>query len=55
MHKRLYKFLDSMDAFYPLQFAFRERQSTKHALISMTETIRNIIEMETMGVEYLLT
>ena len=30
-----------MNAFYPLQFGFRERHSTNHALISMTETIIN--------------
>ena len=38
MYKRLYKFLDKMDAFYSLQFGFREKHSTNHALISMTET-----------------
>ena len=37
MHRRLYKFLDSMDAFYSLHFGFRERHSTNHALISMTD------------------
>ena len=49
MHRRLYKFLDSMDAFYPLQFGFRERHSTNHALISMTETIRNTIDNGNYG------
>ena len=44
MHRRLCKFLDSMDAFYSHQFGFRERHSTNHALISMTETIRNTID-----------
>ena len=49
MHRRLYKFLDSMDAFYSLQFGFRERHSTNHALISMTETIRNTIDNGNYG------
>ena len=48
-HRRLYKFLDSIDAFYPLQFEFRERHSTNHALISMTETIKNAIDNENYG------
>ena len=48
MH-RLYKFLDSMDVFYPLQFGFRERPSTNHALISTTETIRNTIDNGNYG------
>ena len=49
MHRRLYKLLDSMDAFYPLQFGFRERHSTYHALISMTETIINTIDNGNYG------
>ena len=49
MHRRLYKFLDCMDDFYPLQFGFRERHSTNHALISMTETIRNTIDNGNYG------
>ena len=49
MHRRLYNFLDSMDAFYPLQFGFIERHSTNHALISMTETIRNTIDNGNYG------
>ena len=38
-----------MDAFYSLQFGFRERHSTNHALISMTETIRNTIDNGNYG------
>ena len=33
-----------MGPFYLLQLGFRERHSTNHALISMTETIRNTID-----------
>ena len=49
MHRRLYKFLDSMNAFYPLQLGFREKHHANHALISMTETIRNTIDNENHG------
>ena len=44
MYQRLYGFLDNFDIFYPLQFGFREKHSTNHALISMSEAIRNIID-----------
>ena len=37
MHKRLYEFLDKIDAFHSLQFGFRGKHSTNHALISMTK------------------
>ena len=38
-----------MDAFCPLQSGLRERPSTNHALISMTETIRNTIDNGNYG------
>ena len=44
MYKRLYEFLDKVDAFYSLQFGFREKHSTNHALISMTETIQSTLD-----------
>ena len=44
MYKRLYEFLDKMDAFYSLQFGFREKHSTNHALTGMTETIRSTLD-----------
>ena len=34
MYKRLYQFLDSFEILYPLQFGFREKHSTSHALVS---------------------
>ena len=49
MHKRLYEFLDKMNIFYSLQFGFREKHSTNHALISMTESIRNTIDNGKFG------
>ena len=44
MFKRLYEYLDNLNTFYPLQFGFREKHSTNHALISMTESIKSTID-----------
>ena len=49
IHRRLYDFLDKLNIFYPLQFGFREKHSTNHALISMTEAIRNTIDNQKYG------
>ena len=49
MFKRLYEYLDNLNTFYPLQFGFRERHSTNHALISMTESIKNTIDSGSYG------
>ena len=40
MHKRLCKFLYAYKILYPLQFGFREKHSTIHALLSLTESIK---------------
>ena len=39
MHKRIYSFLEKFQLLYNLQFGFRTKYSTSHALIHMTETI----------------
>ena len=44
MYQRLYGFLNNFDIFNPLQFGFRGKHSTNHALISMTEAIRNTVD-----------
>ena len=49
MFKRLYEYLDSLNTFYHMQFGFRERHSTNHALISMTESIKNTIDNGSYG------
>ena len=46
---RLYAYLEKLNFLYPLQFGFREKHSTSHALISMTEKIRNIIDCGNYG------
>ncbi len=44
MHTRLYEFLDKSDSFYELQFGFRKKYSTNHALLSIIEGIRKTLD-----------
>ena len=41
VHDRLYMFLEQNNALYDFQFGFRNNHSTNHALIEITEQIRN--------------
>ena len=41
---RVYKFLDKYDCLYELQFGFRAKHSTDHALINISEQIRQILD-----------
>ena len=49
MFKRLYGYLESCNILYPLQFGFRQKCSTNHALIQITESIRNSIDNNEFG------
>ena len=49
MYKRLYTFLDNKNIIYDLQFGFRQRYSTSHALINTTENIRKALEDGNIG------
>ena len=49
MYERLYKFLNSFEILYTLQFGFRESHSTSHALLSLTETIKKSIDNGKFG------
>ena len=49
MYERLYKFLNSFETLYTLQFGFRESCSTSHALLSLTETIKKSIDNGKFG------
>ena len=40
MYNRVYKFLEKNSLIYSLQFGFRQKHSTSHALIHLTEKIR---------------
>ena len=44
MFKRLYSFLELHNCIYELQFGFREKHSTNHALLSMTQQIKDEID-----------
>ena len=44
MYKRLYNFLSLHNCFFELQFGFRNKHSTSHALISLTEKIREALD-----------
>ena len=44
VHKRIYKFLENYQCIYSLQFGFRKKHSTNHALIDITETIRQALD-----------
>ena len=49
MHTRLYKFLDESNSFYELQFGFRKKYSTNHALLSIVEGIRKTLDNTTFS------
>ena len=44
MFNRLYTFLEDNKQIYKLQFGFRQRHSVNHALVQITESIRNILD-----------
>ena len=44
MFNRLYSFLESNKCIYDLQFGFRQKHSTNHALLSMTQQIKDTID-----------
>ena len=41
---RLYNFLEDSQCIYSLQFGFRKKHSTNHALVQITETIRKALD-----------
>ena len=44
MFNRLYSFLELHNCIYDLQFGFREKHSTNHALMSMVQQIRDAMD-----------
>ena len=49
-YARLYQLLEKSDLFYSLQFGFRANEhSTNHALISITETMKELIDNNKSG------
>ena len=49
MYHRMYSYLEQLKILYPLQFGFREKCSTTHTLISITESIRQSIDNNEFG------
>ena len=49
MHSRLYEFLENNDILFENQFGFRKYKSTIHALIQITEQIRESIDNKKFG------
>ena len=50
MFNRLYSFLESNKCIYDLQFGFRQKHSTNHALLSMTQQIKDTIDAGNIAV-----
>ena len=46
MHTGLYNFPEQHNVLYSLQFGFRSKNSTVHALISLTESIKATYQTE---------
>ena len=44
MYKSLYNFLDNNNLIFNLQFGFRQKYSTSHALIDIRENIRKAVD-----------
>ena len=44
MHTRFYTFLEKYNILHSLQFGFRSKHSTLHALISLTESVKKTID-----------
>ena len=49
MYNRLYEFLESENLIYDLQFGFQQKYSTSHALIHVTNKIREQLDKGKFG------
>ena len=49
MHSRLYDFLEKSHILYDLQFGFRKKNSTTHALLDIVEKIRDNLDKKTFS------
>ena len=49
MYKRLYAYLECHNILYSLQFGFRQKCSTNHAVISIAESIRSSVDNKEFG------
>ena len=49
MYKRLYSFLEVHNILYSLQFGFQKNHSIDHALVSLTESVKNTLDSKRLG------
>ena len=49
MYRRLYRFLEIHKVLYSLQFGFQENHLIDHALVSLTEAVRNTLDNKRFG------
>ena len=49
MYKQVYNFLTENNIIYDLQFGFRQKFSASHALINLTENIRQALDEGYIG------
>ena len=49
MYRQLFRFLEVHNVLYSLQFGFQENHSIDHALVSLTEAIRNTLDNKRFG------
>ena len=50
MYTRLYNFFSLHNCIYDLQFEFHNKHSTNHALLSLTEDIRNVLDNNSFAI-----
>ena len=55
VYTRVYKFLEKHNSIYKLQYGFRSKHSTNHAIIHISENIKKLSTTENSLVVYLLT
>ena len=49
MYRRLYSFLEVHNILYSLQFGFQEHHSIDHALVRLTESVKNKLDNKRLG------
>ena len=49
MYRRLYRFLELHDVLFSLRFGFQGNHSIDHALVSLTETVKNTLDNKRFG------
>ena len=53
VHSKVYTFIEDTQCIYSLQFGFRKKHSTNHALVDITETIRQALDDKKLHAAFL--